>query len=163
MKQMHVNRRYAHVMCIGLLLMGLSSCASVKVVHIPIPIPTFGLGGSDDQDQKTVLSNEPEDKDVLQGGEAKGVASWYGGKFHRRKTASGERYNMYAMTAAHRTLPFNTKVKVTNVSNGKETTVRINDRGPFVKGRIIDLSRAAARELDFENEGITEVHIQVVN
>jgi rare lipoprotein A len=151
------------MICAGLLLIGLSSCAGVKVVHIPIPIPTFGLGGGKAKDQKTVISNDPEDRVILQAGEAKGLASWYGPKFHRKQTASGERYNMYALTAAHRTLPFDTKVLVTNVKNGKETVVRINDRGPFVNGRIIDVSRAAARELAFENDGVTEVHIQVMN
>lgn len=163
MTQMHSYRRYVHGLLFGLLLVGLNGCASMKVVHIPIPIPTFGLGGGKDKDQKTVISNEQEDKEILKAGEAKGIASWYGPKFHRKQTANGERYNMYAMTAAHRTLPFDSKVLVKNVKNGKETIVRINDRGPFVKGRIIDLSRAAARELDFENDGITEVHIQVVN
>lgn len=162
MKKMHVFRTCVRGVWIGLLLIGLNGCAGVKIVHIPIPIPTFGLGGGS-EDPKPVLSNEPEDKLVLQEGEAQGLASWYGRKFHGKTTASGETYNMYALTAAHRTLPFNSKVRVKNMKNGKETIVRINDRGPFVKGRIIDLSRAAARELDFEHEGITNVHIQVVN
>lgn len=73
----------------------------------------------------------------------RGEASWYGPGFHGRKTASGERFNQNALTAAHRTLPFGAKVKVTNVNNGKSVTVRINDRGPYHGGRIIDLSKAA--------------------
>lgn len=77
-----------------------------------------------------------------------GKASWYGKRFHGRKTASGEKYNMHAYTAAHRKLPFGTIVKVTNTSNNKSTLVRINDRGPFVKKRIIDLSHKAAKEID---------------
>ena len=77
-----------------------------------------------------------------------GMASWYGKKFHGKKTASGERFNMYELTAAHRTLPFGTKVKVTNLENNKSVVVRINDRGPHVKGRIIDLSYAAAKKID---------------
>ena len=77
-----------------------------------------------------------------------GMASWYGGKFHGRTTASGERYNMNALTAAHKTLPFGTKVKVTNKKNGKSVVVKINDRGPFIKGRVIDLSRAAHQKID---------------
>ena len=76
-----------------------------------------------------------------------GTASWYGPGFHNRLTANGERYNMNAMTAAHRTLPFGTMVLVKNTATGEVVTVRINDRGPYVKGRIIDLSRAAAQKL----------------
>ena len=78
-----------------------------------------------------------------------GQASWYGGKFHGRETASGERFNKYEFTAAHRKLPFGTIVRVTNLRNGKEVYVRINDRGPFVKGRILDLSLASAEALHF--------------
>ena len=77
-----------------------------------------------------------------------GVASWYGGKFHGRLTSSGEVFDTNEMTAAHRTLPFGTIVKVTNMDNGKSAMVKINDRGPFVDGRIIDLSRAAAEQID---------------
>ena len=76
-----------------------------------------------------------------------GVASWYGGNFNGRKTANGETYDMWEMTAAHKTLPFGTRVKVTNTNNGNSTIVRINDRGPFVGGRVIDLSRAAANDI----------------
>ena len=71
------------------------------------------------------------------------MASWYGGKFHGRTTASGETYNKWAMTAAHKTLPFGTKVKVTNLKNNKTAIVKINDRGPFIRGRVIDLSQKA--------------------
>nr|WP_319387575.1 septal ring lytic transglycosylase RlpA family protein [uncultured Roseibium sp.] len=85
-----------------------------------------------------------------------GKASWYklGGT-----TASGERANPQGLTAAHRTLPFGTLVDVTNLSNGKTVTVRINDRGPFAKGRVIDVTLAAARQLGFVNKGITKVHV----
>jgi rare lipoprotein A len=92
----------------------------------------------------------------------KGLASWYGPKFHGRTTASGERYNMFDMTAAHKTLPFGTKVKITNLENGRKVHVRINDRGPFVKGRIIDLSYAAAKELDITRSGVVKVKLEVV-
>ncbi|MGL4397146.1 MAG: septal ring lytic transglycosylase RlpA family protein, partial [Hyphomicrobium sp.] len=81
------------------------------------------------------------------GGGQSGMASWYGGKFHGRKTANGERYNQWSMTAAHKTLPFGTRVRVTNARTGNSVVVRINDRGPFIKGRIIDLSKAAANQL----------------
>lgn len=88
-----------------------------------------------------------------------GIASWYGGKFHGRKTSNGETYNMYKMTAAHKTLPMNTHVLVKNLDNGKELTTRINDRGPFVKGRIIDLSLKGARELGIIKKGTARVQI----
>ena len=93
----------------------------------------------------------------------RGTASWYGAKFHGRTTASGERYDMHAMTAAHRTLPFGVVVEVTNLDNDRRVRVRINDRGPFKKGRIIDLSYAAARELDMVHKGLAPVKVRVVD
>jgi len=92
----------------------------------------------------------------------KGVASWYGPKFHAKKTSNGEIYNMYANTAAHKTLPMNTMVKVHNLENGKSTIVRINDRGPFVSGRIIDLSNKAAHAIDMVKRGTAKVKITVL-
>jgi rare lipoprotein A len=89
-----------------------------------------------------------------------GRASWYGHKFAGRRTASGERYNMYAMTAAHRSLPMSSYVRVTNKSSGKSVVVRINDRGPYLGNRIIDLSVAAARALDLQHSGTARVEIQ---
>ena len=91
-----------------------------------------------------------------------GLASWYGGDFHGKKTANGEIFNTNAYTAAHRTLPFNTVVKVTNLYNLKTTMVRINDRGPFRKGRVIDLSKAAAADLDMLDSGVIPVRIEIV-
>jgi len=88
-----------------------------------------------------------------------GIASWYGRKFHRKKTSSGEIYNMYDKTAAHKTLPFGTHVKVKNLSNSKEVIVRINDRGPFVKQRIIDLSYGAGREIGLIGPGTARVRL----
>jgi len=89
----------------------------------------------------------------------KGRASWYGKKFHGRKTSNGETYNMYAMTAAHKTLPMNTWVRVENLDNGKRVTVRINDRGPFVAGRIIDMSYKGARLLGMVGPGTARVKV----
>lgn len=89
-----------------------------------------------------------------------GLASWYGPDFHGRRTANGERYNMYAMTAAHKTLPLGTSVLVTNRENGRRLRVRINDRGPFVAGRIIDLSFAAAKKLGFAEAGVVPVTVE---
>jgi rare lipoprotein A len=94
---------------------------------------------------------------------ATGLASWYGPGFYGRKTASGERFSAKAMTAAHKTLPFGTTVKVTNVDNGKSVVVRINDRGPFVKGRLIDLSKSAASELGLMGEGTASVEVVALN
>jgi rare lipoprotein A len=91
-----------------------------------------------------------------------GMASYYAKKFHYSKTASGEPLNNYAMTAAHRTLPFGTEVLVKNLNNGKSVTVRINDRGPFVKGRIIDLTRAAFSQIANPKKGVEKVEIRVV-
>ena len=88
-----------------------------------------------------------------------GIASWYGPNFHGKATANGEVFNMNDFTAAHRTLPFNTIVEVRNTGNNKAVTVRINDRGPYVDDRVIDLSRRAAREIDMENSGTASVQI----
>lgn len=88
-----------------------------------------------------------------------GLASWYGRDFHGRRTSNGEVYDMYSMTAAHKTLPMNTMLLVKNTHNGKSTVVRVNDRGPFVQGRIIDLSYTAAKKLDLTSSGVGEVKI----
>jgi rare lipoprotein A len=96
------------------------------------------------------------------GGGYSGMASWYGGKFHGRKTASGERYNQGAMTAAHKTLPFGTRVRVTHARTGNSVIVRINDRGPFIRGRIIDLSRAAASQIGLTATGVAPVRVTVL-
>lgn len=90
----------------------------------------------------------------------KGRASWYGKKFHGAKTANGEIYDMHQMTAAHPTLPLPSYAKVTNLANGKSVIVRVNDRGPFLRGRIIDLSYAAAYQLDYINQGSAEVLVE---
>jgi rare lipoprotein A len=91
-----------------------------------------------------------------------GVASWYGKDFHGKKTSNGEVYDMHAMTAAHKTLPLGVYLRVKNRENGRETTVRVNDRGPFVKGRIIDLSYAAAKELGVDTVGTAPVRIEAL-
>ena len=89
-------------------------------------------------------------------------ASFYGGRLHGSMTASGERFNQNDFTAAHKQLPFGTKVKVTNPENGKSVIVRINDRGPFVKGRVIDLSYAAFSQIESPGKGVTKVELQVL-
>lgn len=92
-----------------------------------------------------------------------GYASYYADKFDGRKTANGETFNQNKLTAAHKKLPFGTQLKVTNLANGKTVQVRVNDRGPFIAGRIIDLSRAAAREIDMLGSGVAKVKIEQRN
>jgi len=92
-----------------------------------------------------------------------GLASWYGKDFHGKKTANGEYFNMNALTAAHKTLPLPTFVKVTNLSNGRSIVLRVNDRGPFVSDRVIDVSRRGAQLLGFQKQGVTKVRIQAVD
>lgn len=96
------------------------------------------------------------------GFEQEGIASWYGDKFHGKKTANGETYNMHAMTAAHKTLPLGTWVEVKNLKNRRTVIVRVNDRGPFVSGRIIDLSNKAARKIDMVGAGTAPVKIRAI-
>jgi rare lipoprotein A len=93
----------------------------------------------------------------------RGLASWYGRKFHGRKTSSGERYDMHQMTAAHKTLPLPSYVLVTNLENGRKAVVRVNDRGPFIRNRIIDLSYAAAKRLDIVDAGTAKVEVRSVD
>jgi len=92
-----------------------------------------------------------------------GVASWYGRDFHGKLTANGERYDMHALSAAHKTLPLPTLVRVTNLENGRSMVVRVNDRGPFVKNRVIDLSYAAAKALGYDQKGTTRVRVQALD
>jgi len=92
-----------------------------------------------------------------------GIASWYGPSFHSRHTSNGEIYDMNSFTAAHRTLPFNSMVRVTNASSGQSVVVRVTDRGPFVAGRVIDLSRAAAKQIDIERPGTARVQLEVLS
>ena len=112
--------------------------------------------------KKTSTGASPRPRPRPTDGVQTGVASWYGGKHHGGPTASGERFNKHSMTAAHRTLKMGTRVRVTRKKNGRSVVVRINDRGPYGKGRIIDLSEAAARELDMIDDGIAQVRVEVM-
>ncbi|NOR50189.1 MAG: septal ring lytic transglycosylase RlpA family protein [Desulfuromonadales bacterium] len=135
------------------------------------PTPTYKVRVSDAPSQ---IEKKPTQRSYEVNGERyqpiasakgyseKGLASWYGKKFHGRKTSNGETYDMYAMTAAHKTLPMNVHLKVTNLANGRSTVVRINDRGPFVRSRIIDLSYSAAKELGVVGPGTAPVHIEAL-
>lgn len=100
--------------------------------------------------------------DSAEGYAEEGVASWYGTKFHGRRTSSGEPYNMFAMTAAHTALPLPTYVRVTHLDNGRSIVVKVNDRGPFVDNRIIDLSYAAAKKIDMHEEGTARVRVEAL-
>lgn len=94
--------------------------------------------------------------------EMTGYASWYGKEYHGRKTSNGEIYDMYGLTAAHRTLPLGCELKVTNLENGKEVNVRVNDRGPFIEGRIVDLSYGSAKAIGMVNQGLVRVHLTLL-
>lgn len=136
--------------------------APISVEHLEDAHPQYepySLGGNSDytlrgEDYKIVKETE--------GFTEKGKASWYGKKFHGHLTSNGEIYDMYSMSAAHKTLPIPSYVKVTNTDNNKTTIVRINDRGPFHEGRIIDLSYAAAYKLDVLKTGTANVEIEVI-
>jgi rare lipoprotein A len=112
--------------------------------------------------RKTSAHVPPSAKPARIGETQTGIASWYGVPYNGRRSANGEIYDMEKLTAAHRSLPFDTWVEVTNLSNNKRVDVRITDRGPFVNGRIIDLSLAAAREIDLVAAGIVRVRIKVI-
>lgn len=113
--------------------------------------------------QHRVTPWQPSKEEVFDSRSQTGYASWYGDQFHGKKTASGQTYDMYSMTAAHRTAPFGTNVRVTNLQNGKQITVTITDRGPFVRGRIIDLSKKAAREIGMIENGTSKVRLEFLD
>lgn len=106
----------------------------------------------------TKTTSKPSTKKV----KSDGIASWYGPGFQGRKTANGEKFDMHALTAAHKELPFGTMVEVTNLDNGRKVVVRINDRGPFVKGRVIDLSKKAAQSIGMIEQGHAPVKLRIL-
>lgn len=122
--------------CLVFLLLGVSACASQS-------------GASSPSSRQVMLLGE-------------GKASYYGGRHHGLKTASGERFNKNDLTAAHKTLPFGTRVKVTNLHNNRVVVVRINDRGPYARGRVIDLSERAAREVGMIKAGVAPVKLELL-
>lgn len=139
-------RFWPSLVVLGPLLLVAQGCSLVGGASTPSPLPT----------------PEAPPEGELVGWIQTGVASWYGPDFHGRQTASGEVYDMDGLTAAHQTLPFGTRIRVENLENGKSVVVRINDRGPFAKNRILDLSRRAARELDMIGPGTARVRITVL-
>src|SRR5882762_1657199 len=147
-----MRRRIAHGLAVFLCVASLgaaqgNSGAAVSLKNMVRPQPKPAT--------KSKLSKKAKPYQV-------GTASWYGSYFHGKETASGEPFNMYDLTAAHPTLPLGTFVKVTNLRNGRTLVVRVNDRGPVVDGRIIDLSYEAARELDLKKQGIQRVRLDLV-
>lgn len=138
--------------------------ALVDVSHITNAIPVeepLSRGGN--RPEYEVLGKNYKVMTSSIGYKEKGGASWYGKKFHGYKTANGEKYDMYGMTAAHKSLPIPTYVKVTNLANDKQVIVRVNDRGPFHKGRIIDLSYAAASKLSMLDNGTSQVLVEAID
>lgn len=140
--------------------------ASVPIQPPPLPIDPELVGSPVNTPPSVEPTAISESRPALLGGEAarefeRGGASWYGTGFHGRRTASGERFDMHALTAAHRTLPFGTLVRVHSLVNGRDVDVRITDRGPFSRSRVIDVSRAAAEELGMLGAGFKEVVLLV--
>ncbi|WP_082757846.1 septal ring lytic transglycosylase RlpA family protein [Candidatus Desulfofervidus auxilii] len=148
---------YLFFICLVFLM---SSCTVVKVATFPVKVAgkvavkTVEITGK--TTWKILTAPLPES-------ETEGIASWYGPGFHGQRTASGEVYNMYKYTAAHKTLPLGTYVRVINLENGKTVIVRINDRGPFKKGRIIDLSYAAAKKIGMIASGTARVKLDIIS
>lgn len=151
-----IRVRNAAIALVFVLLVSASGCAQKRVIAARTPPPA-----------PSPIEIQPSVTPPAPGAPAKffeaGVASWYGVPYHGRRAANGEVYDMYKLTAAHRTLPFDTIVRVTNLKNGHKTEVRINDRGPFVDGRVIDLSLAAAREIDMVADGVAKVRLELVS
>ena len=158
--------RHVRLLLVGLVvaaLLLLSACGGHKSAHQKIPPPPTITPA---QPSSTTATTEPSPKSLSK---AKpiyvetGLASWYGPPYHNRRGANGEIYNQNAMTAAHRTLPLNSMVRVTNLSTGHVAMVRITDRGPFIEDRIIDLSLAAAKAVDVWRPGTAEVKLEVLS
>lgn len=148
------QRKITLILLVSLIVMiGLAGCTSKKRYKkgTPATMRTYCVYG------KTYKPSY-----VRLGQKMRGISSWYGPNFHGKSTSNGERYNMHAQTAAHKTWPMNTMVRVSNLQNGKSTIVRINDRGPFVKGRIIDCSYAAGKKIGLDRMGIAKVQIEVL-
>ena len=140
-----------------------AGCASVRSYERPDHIPGRPSGSESPRSKPyTIRGKTYYPYETADNFSQTGVASWYGPGFHGKKTANGERFNTNSLTAAHKELPFDTMVRVTNLANGRSTTVRINDRGPFSKDRIIDLSKKAAQEIGMIQTGTARVRIEAI-
>jgi rare lipoprotein A len=140
-------------------LLALAGCGSGSKEPPPLPRADPGYGPHFKVGQPYQINGTWYRPQFVTEYDAVGVASWYGASYHGRFTANGETYDMHALTAAHPTLPLPSVVRVTNLENGRSLVLRVNDRGPFLKNRLIDLSQAAARELGFERQGLAQVHV----
>jgi rare lipoprotein A len=169
------NPKSSIPLVIFLLSFLLTGCSGHKQAHVDVPPPppisepapqTSSV--STEPPTKTIVPAQPDEDALRIPADAKpisvetGLASWYGGPYHNRRGSNGEIYNMHAMTAAHRTLPLGSIVRVTNPKTGHSVLVRITDRGPFVEGRILDLSQAAAQKVDIVQAGVAMVRIEVM-
>ena len=149
------DRRWISVGALLGALVALAGCSSTRHdAGAPGAGPRFKIGQPYQVDGKWYY---PKFQNAY---EATGIASWYGASYDGHETANGEIYDVEALTAAHPTLPLPSLVQVTNLENGRSLVLRVNDRGPFLKDRLIDLSQAAAHELGFENQGLARVHVQ---
>ena len=159
------NNRYkqyasaAILLCLGLGLVAGGCAKRVPSSASSPPVPK----GAKQQKPYTIAGKTYRPLATAEGFTQTGIASWYGKDFHGRKTANGETYDMHGVSAAHKILPFNTKVRVTNLDNGKQIDVRINDRGPFIRGRIIDLTYTAAKRIGMVGPGTARVRIEALN
>lgn len=138
------------------------------VSPLPLPVSVYTKNIKSNILNKVADLNKVDNTTVAEivekaGSKISGIVSWYADKFHGKKTSSGELYNKNNLTAAHKTLPFGTKVKVTNTNNGKSVVVKINDRGPHTKSRLLDLSKAAFSSIGSTNSGTLNVEMEVVN
>jgi rare lipoprotein A len=166
--------------CIGALLCGSSSlltaCGGSKAAKVEVPPPppiassTSANESAEDSDSRELSTSPSREEEVHENSAGKkallvetGLASWYGAPYNHRRSSNGEVYNMHAMTAAHRTLPLGTTVRVTNLKTGHSAVVQITDRGPFVSGRILDLSQAAAKKTDVWGAGVARVRLEVLH
>ncbi|MBM08330.1 MAG: hypothetical protein CMF69_01950 [Magnetovibrio sp.] len=159
------NRNYDWIIA-ALLVIALNGCAETKLAIHSVkritnivkekPVPIYKIGKPYQIDGIWYYPKEDYQYDET------GIASWYGRKFHGRKTANGEIYDMNAVTAAHKTLPMPSYARVTNLENGRSLVLRINDRGPFARSRIIDLSRRSAQLLGFQRQGTAKVRVQIL-
>jgi len=141
-------------------LTALTGCVPIRQM-----LPSSREGSKDHSSSKTQFESPDDFKNLgpdAWKNEMEGIASWYGADFEGRLTSNGEIYDMYAMTAAHKTLPLGTVVKVNNLDNGKSVEVRINDRGPYVLGRIIDLSKSAAQAVGISDTGTAHVRLEII-
>lgn len=164
MPSRHLTRFFLFVPL--LLALALSGCGKSRLPETsPAPFPHSHKAGPVPKGtfkSYTVAGKRYHPLAKADGFRQTGLASWYGKKFHGRKTSNGERYNMYDMTCAHKILPMNTVVKITNKNNGKSVILRVNDRGPFVRNRIVDLSYTAAQKLDVVKPGTAPVILEAV-